>query len=261
MIRFPLLSLVLLLSPLAFGQVPAAAPGPLVPTAATKKPTNAKPVVRPPKSAQPTPINRLSTAERAALIHDKPQVRQLPTFTLNDRDGNQVTAQSLPQITRKATANAQGSSQSGAQATPTTHWLLLYRGQDCLPCDRLMTVLAESDSPSFQAGQHYVIVVAPHTSDGVERVRANYSKLNAATWLTDNNKQIVTALKPQGEPMLYALDGNNIIWRVPGNLGNPAKVEQLASSWMSSTSPSSTAPSNSTSAAKAAPVPASAAAK
>ena len=180
-------------------------------------------VQRPPVSARPSAINRLSSAQRSALVHDKLENKQLPSFTANDRNGRPVAAAALPK---------------------SNHWIMIYRGQKCLPCDRLMTVLAASGTAAPRNGQPYVVVVGGNQPDGLEIVRANFSTLGDATWLSDKNDKVFAALKPHGTPTLYGMNGTNIEWTLPGSLGDPAKVERLASAWLA-TPPAATA-SNST---------------
>jgi hypothetical protein len=156
-----------------------------------------------------------------AAANNQPPLKELPSFTASDRDGKAVTATALSR---------------------SSHWLLIYRKQDCLPCDRLMNVLAASESSDLKTGKPYVILVAGKTSEALERVRANYSTLSEATWLGDRDAQAYAALKPRGTPILYAMDGSKIAWNVPGNLGNPAKVEKMAAAWIASGSTSSAAP-------------------
>jgi hypothetical protein len=146
-----------------------------------------------------------------AAVNNQPPLQELPTFTASDRDGKAITAKAL---------------------TRTSHWLLIYRKQDCLPCDRLMNVLAASESPGLKGGQPYVILVAGRTSDALERVRANFSTLGRATWLADRDAQAYAALKPRGTPVIYAMDGSKVSWSLAGNLGNPARVEAMAASWI-----------------------------
>lgn len=181
--------------------------------------------IRPPASAMPTAQARVSTAQRMAAAHNQPPLTELPNFTASDRDGNAVTTKTL---------------------TRTSHWLLIYRNQNCLPCDRLMNVLAASESASLKSGQPYVILVAGKTSDALGRVEANFSTLSEATWLADKDAQAYTALKPRGTPVIYAMDGSKIAWNVPGNLGNPAKVEKMAAAWVASGSTSKAATTSST---------------
>jgi hypothetical protein len=208
----------------------AQTPSASAPTAtAAKKSVTTVPAIRPPDSILPAPIGRLNTAERAAVLKNKPPMKQLPSFNVADRDGKPVAAESL---------------------TAGKHWLLLYRRQDCLPCDRLMTVLAAGGNPGLNNGLPYVILVAAKTQDGLERVRANYGTLSNATWLVDKNDEALAALKPRGTPMLYAMDGNNIAWNVPGTLGDPTRVQKMAADWIAS---GSTAARSSTAPAPASP--------
>ena len=172
--------------------------------------------VRPPASSMPAAAARTSTAEGAAARGNKPPLKELPDFAVTARDGSAVQAQAL---------------------TQSKHWLLIYRADNCLPCDRLMNVLAAGATSQQGQGLAYVIVVAGKDKNGLDRVRAQYDTLTNATWVADSSKQFMTALKPRGFPMLYAMDGSKIAWSVPGNLGNPALVEQMTSSWMANSGP------------------------
>jgi len=213
------------IAPVAHGQ---AAPAP---EAAPKK--NVVHVLRPPASAKPSIANQLSTAQRAALFNDKPTLKQLPAFTATDRNGARVAATAIPQ---------------------SSHWLLVYRRQTCLACDRLMTVLAASGTAAPKNGKPYVILVGGKQPNGLEIVRAKYAALGDATWLADTDDQVLAALKPKGAPTVYGMDGANVMWTVPGNLGDPARVATMASAWLATpptpapTSTSAVAPTTGSSA-------------
>jgi len=185
-----------------------------------RKIASTRTVLRPPASIMPSAQARLSTAQRVAALGNQPPMKELPGFTVTDRDGHAVTTKAL---------------------SKSAHWILVYRKQSCLPCDRLMRMLAADESGGLKGGQPYVVVVSGKERDAVDRVRANYSTLSEATWLADKDKQAYAALKPRGAPMIYAMDGSRIAWNVPGNLGNPAKVEQMAAAWISSGSTSAAA--------------------
>lgn len=173
-------------------------------------------VLPPPESARPSLMNRLSTAQRAALNADKPSPRQLPSFTATNRDGQPVATAALPK---------------------SDHWLLLYRRDECVACDRLMTVLAASNTAAPRNGQPYVILVGGNQPNGLEIVRARYATLGDAMWLSDRNNEVFTALKPTGAPVLYGMDGTNIAWTVAGNLGDPARIATMASGWLATPPP------------------------
>jgi hypothetical protein len=183
-------------------------------TATMKRPPVVRPALRRPESDKKKGNANFSTAQRMAAINNQPPLKVLPNFNISDSDGHVVTTKTLQRA---------------------THWLLIYRTENCIPCDRLMNVLAASDSSDLKNGQPYVVLVAGSKSDSLEKVRAKYSSLSGATWMSDRNGQAVAALKPRGAPILYAMDGNKIAWSVPGNLGDPARVEKMAASWITST--------------------------
>lgn len=190
-----------------------------------------KHVERPPASVMPSAQARLSTAQRMAARNNLPPLKELPAFTATNQDGHAITAKTMVR---------------------PTHWLLIYRRQNCLPCDRLMNVLAASESAALKGGAPYVILVAGKNSEAVARVQANFSSLSDATWLADRQGKVFAALKPRGTPMIYAMDGSKVAWTVPGNLGSPAKVEKMAAAWVAS-SPATAAAATSVPASAATP--------
>jgi hypothetical protein len=208
------LLLAIALAPTAVAQVAPSTVQPLPPSLQKK---HIQAVRATPTSMRPKQTNRLSTAQRAALNQDKPTPAQLPAFTVADRNGKRVNAAALSK---------------SSQAATSTHWLLLYRSQNCLPCDRLMNVLQASSSPDLKSGIPYVIVVSGNSQNGLEKVRANFGNLSAAHWMLDSDRQFLTALKPSSSPVLYAMDGQAIAWKLPGNLGDASRVEKLASAWI-----------------------------
>jgi hypothetical protein len=153
----------------------------------------------------------MNTAQRGAAFSSQIPPKQLPSFNLNDASGK---------------PSAQGG------ITRAGHWLLLYRRDSCLPCDRLMNVLASSKSQDLGAGLPLVIVVEGKAADAAEQVRPNFKSMSKASWLTDSHQQVRTLLKARGAPMLYAMNGSKIAWIVPGNLGDPTRVERMAASWV-----------------------------
>lgn len=203
-------------------------------------PAHLRAVMRPPASTLPPKATLLSTAEAAPARRALPPLKILPDFPLQDRDGHTISAQTVGTrlvaartlLAPQPTAASLITFQSPAIATPATHWLLLYRDQACLPCDRLMNTLAASASADFQRGTPYVVIVAAKNRNGLETVRAANAVFSSATWLADTNHQALSALKPRGTPMLYAMDGNRIAFSIPGNLDNPALVNTIADNWI-----------------------------
>lgn len=187
------------------------------------KPTNMRPAARPPASLRPPVQARVTTVERVAARGNQPPLKELPEFAAKDRDGHAVTTKSMQR---------------------TTHWLLIYTRENCLPCDRLMNVLAASENSALKGGQPYVILVGGKGPDALEKVRANFSPLSSATWLSDKDAKAFAALKPRGEPVIYAMEGNKISWIVPGNLGNPTRVLNMVGAWAASTGSSTPASPN-----------------
>jgi hypothetical protein len=224
---FSLVLLTAFAAPPLWAQTEPPANAPPAPPAFASAHPSIKAVARPPASIMPSPQARLSTAQRMAAANNQPPLTQLPAFTATDQDGHAVTAKTVSR---------------------TSHWLLIYRKQNCLPCDRLMNVLAASESASLKTGAPYVILVAGKSSEALARVRANYAGLTGATWLADRDDRVFALLKPRGAPMIYAIDGSKVAWSIPGNLGNPAKVEKMAASWVATGAISQAAIANTSSA-------------
>lgn len=197
----------------AFAVLPLAAQTVTPPRAPDKKGPTPQLATRPPESAKPGKLARMNTAERGEAFNPQAPPRQLPNFVLTDERG-------MP-------TPAAGIAHKG-------HWLLLYRRYNCLPCDRLMNVLADSKSADLQSGVPFVILVEGKANNAAEQVRPNFKSMSKASWLTDSKQQVRTQLKVHGAPMLYAMDGTRIEWAVAGNLGNPEKVERIAASWVAS---------------------------
>jgi len=182
-----------------------------------------RPMQRPPASATPHGIARQSTALSAASHVTRPPLAALPAFSVTDRDGHLVPSASFAR---------------------TSHWLLLYSRQNCIPCDKLLMSLSSNENPASKRGAPYVIVVDAPTVDALERVRAAYPYLSDATWVADTGHEASTALKLKGSPMLYALHGNAIAFHVPGTLGDALTVKNLANSWLTTNdNPARTGPS------------------
>ncbi len=193
---------------------------------------NVRAVSRPSASMRPAGHARRSTAQGAAARGDKPPIPELPAFAIKTREGLSVNAQAL---TRKG------------------HWLLLYRRDQCIPCDRLMNVLSAGASAEPGSGQSYAIIVAGKQHDGLDTVRAAYANFANATWVGDTDGKVQAALEAHGSPMLYGMDGSHIVWRAPGNLGDPSFVDHMAAAWVatnvaapSATTPASTPSTNGT---------------
>ena len=158
-----------------------------------------------------------STAQTMAA-HTDPPLTHVPAFTVTGLDGKPTDV---------STFHASG------------HWLLLYRSERCLACDKAMAALAKSESPLFKQGSPFVIVVKRSGSRGpdgmLDQLKSTYPTLSNAAWVEDINGDGFLALKPHGEPVLYAVSGNDIAWVIHGTLNNPAMLEKLAVAWLAST--------------------------
>ncbi len=166
-------------------------------------------VASPPDSDLATPRGRQSTAQ-AMPLRSAP-VRVLPSFSVTSRDGQPTVSSALVR---------------------SSNWLLLYRTENCLPCDRLMNVLAASNNAALLHGAGMVVVIAGTTQQNIDKVRLGFPNLSDATWFADPQAEGLKALKAEGTPTLMALHGGRIEWTTSGNLGNPTTVESLAASWL-----------------------------
>lgn len=184
--------------------------------AAQNAPPLQRTVTPKPLSARPSGLASVSTAESGAL-HSRVPLRRLPAFQATQIDGK--------------------SSDIGA-FKQTKHWLLLYRRENCAPCDRMLQTLASSENTVLKTGTSLVILVADqgNKSNGnrLDALRARFSTLSAAAWLEDSQGAALGALKPRGAPMLYALSGESIMWSMPGLPEEQATVEKRASAWLNS---------------------------
>jgi len=200
-----------------------------LPACAQKEKRHMAPI---PESARPAVTSAHSTAE-AGL----PPKRR-PADTLPDLEAMQMNGVKAPVA---HAASHGGSSATSASDKRKGHWLLLYRRENCVPCDALQNALAASASPQMDGGRPYVIVVAnkgdTHGGNRLDALRARYSTMSNATWMEDSKGAMIAALKPRGTPMLYAMSGNRIAWSVPGALGDPAMVEHMAAAWLASSDP------------------------
>ncbi len=138
----------------------------------------------------------------------------------------------LPAITGITTARAGG---NAASSQRTGHWLLLYRTESCVPCDRLTNVLAASDSTDLRNGVPYTIIVGGSSSASLGLLRAKYNTLADASWVADPDRTASKSLQTRGAPELFAMDGNRIAWKISGNFGNPQQVLHIADSWIAGT--------------------------
>jgi hypothetical protein len=154
---------------------------------------------------------RESTAQLAAARANKPPLTDLPEFAAIDIHGQPTSAKNL---------------------VHKGHWLLVYQRPHCVPCDTVIAALAASESPLMKKGTPYVIVVATTNATALNEMRGNYASLSSATWVADSNKEAYKALKPKTAPVVYAMYGDKIEFIVPGTLGDPTKIEKLASSWL-----------------------------
>jgi hypothetical protein len=178
-----------------------------------------RPAVKVPESLRPSAAARVSTAQGAAARGQKPGLKTLPEFSVRNRNELVVSSQTL---------------------TQKGHWLLVYRRDECVACDRLMNVLAAGASVDPDQGKTYAIVVAGKEPDGLAKVRTKYSTLTNANWVSDKDEVALKALNIHGAPVVFGMDGTAIKWMVPGNLGNPTSVEHMAATWVAAGPASST---------------------
>ena len=190
------------------------------------RPANSKVhrVAAPPSSAMVKGPAARSTAQ-AMAAHSDPPLQKMPSFAVAGLDGNSVDV---------------GSFHSSG------HWLLLYRAEHCGACDKVMAALAQSDSSLFKQGASYVIVVKRAGNDSgsgmLDQLKAAYPTLANAAWVEDTGASGFKALKPHGEPVLYAVSGSDIAWAIHGSMNNPSALEKQAGAWLASTSKPHPAP-------------------
>ncbi|HEY4357004.1 MAG TPA: hypothetical protein VGN16_14740 [Acidobacteriaceae bacterium] len=181
------------------------------PTSATAQSRMVRRVMSPPKELQPKPSVRPSTAGSGLIHRDKEPLKVMPNFSGVGLDNQPHDSASLQH---------------------TGHWLLVYRTERCVPCDRLMNALAASESKDLRGGEPYTVIVGSTSPTALDTVRAGYSTLSSANWVADRDHKIFTALQLRGEPTVFAMDGSRVIWHVAGSLGDPQKVLHMADAWI-----------------------------
>ena len=181
-------------------------------TAQTPKLRNTAPerrIMAPPPETLLAPKLRPSTAESGLSHVSKAPLKELPDFTA--KSGGSTTN------TRKG------------------HWLLVYRDEHCVSCDRLMNALAASESADLQSGVPYTVIVGGSSPAAVSNVRSAYSTLNKATWVPDGDRKLYSMLQLHGAPMLFGMSGNRVIWQQAGTLGDTQGVLHRTDAWIAGT--------------------------
>lgn len=199
-------------------------------SAAMNKPVRR--VMAPPRELQPRPSVRPNTAESGSVHIAKEPLKTMPGFSARGLDNQPHDSASLQH---------------------TGHWLLVYRTEHCVPCDRLMNALAASQSQDLRGGEPYTVIVGSASPTALGDVRAGYSTLSSANWVADNDHKIFTALQLRGEPTVFGMDGDRVVWRVAGSLGDPQKVLHMTDAWIAGSAAASDA-AKAAKAAKTAPV-------
>lgn len=171
-------------------------------------------VMAPPAEKQTALKLRPSTAEAGEARTIKKPLQQLPSFAVTGRDNLKHDAAALQH---------------------TGHWLLLYRTDHCAPCDRLMITLAGSHSADFRRGTPFTVVVGGEEPSALDTVRATYDNLGDANWVADRDRSVRKALQLTSAPVIFGMDGNRVVWRVAGTMGDAAQVSRLTDHWIAGT--------------------------
>jgi hypothetical protein len=214
-----ILSLVLLAT------TPLTAVSAQTPAAKTRFKGAARPAVEVPMSARPERNLRTSTAQSAAARVNKPPLHALPDFSVVNREGLTVSSKSLVQ---------------------KSHWLLIYRRDHCLACDRLMNTIVAGSAAQAGMAPAFAVVVVGKDKAALDKVRASYENLANAVWVSDPLESSTTALKLHVAPVIYGMSGDSIVWTVSGSLSDSSLVERQASSWIMNPGKTPTLPANST---------------
>jgi hypothetical protein len=138
----------------------------------------------------------------------------------------------VPASARAKPALRASTTVSSKSLAQTSNWILIYRRDHCLSCDRLMNALAAGSSVEAGKGQSFAIIVVGKNKAALDTVRANFANLVNATWVSDPAEESTRALKVHAAPVLYGMSGNTISWKLTGNLPSSALVEQRASAWL-----------------------------
>jgi hypothetical protein len=137
------------------------------------------------------------------------EVTPLPSFSVMRSDGSAV-----------ASADLYGASQ----------YVLLYLAPSCRPCDSLLAMLNDSESP--QLAKRVVIIVRADSSRAAKYIGEHVPpEVGGVTWYADENDEAYRALQLTGTPELLGVRNGRLIWSIGGVMNDGNMVRPLLRNW------------------------------
>ena len=124
-----------------------------------------------------------------------------------------------------------GSQVTSAQMVRQGRWLLLYLEPGCRQCESLLRLVDPDDHPALPA--KIVVVVGGADASGVAASAQKFPNLAGATWVADQSRSTLKALKLPGAPVILGLEQQMIEWSLAGVLGDSSDVRSVMTSWVS----------------------------
>lgn len=138
------------------------------------------------------------------------ETRPMPPFTVTRPDGAVVDS---------------------AHLTAETQYVLLYVKADCRPCDRLLALIRNANSPQFTS--RVVVLVNGAPADGDRYIaRLIPAEAGPVTWYADTDGGGYGALRLTGAPVLIGVKDGRVMWSVAGVLNDAATVESVVRTWV-----------------------------
>jgi hypothetical protein len=122
-----------------------------------------------------------------------------------------------------------GTVQSATLARPG-RWLVVLLRRPCASCDPVMA-LVDKQAAGDRAARVAVIVSRAPRAD-IDRLKARFPNLAAASWFLDVNGQAAQALHAAEAPVVIGVEGDAIAWSWKGLALQPAAFEAALSGWL-----------------------------
>jgi hypothetical protein len=120
---------------------------------------------------------------------------------------------------------------ASTELTPVAQYVLMYVAPNCRPCDRLLELLKDSETP--QLASRVVIIVRGDAATGAAYIRDHVPKqAGQVAWYADQTGEAYAAFRLTGSPVLIGVRGPQIIWSVSGVLNDASTVQSVVRSWV-----------------------------
>lgn len=149
----------------------------------------------------------LSMAFTTALaIEEKP----LPVFSVVRDDGVAIPSTALTEVNQ---------------------YVVLYLVPGCKPCDSLLAILKDPESPEL--AKRVVIIVRSGAPEAAKYIHERLpSDVPAVTWYADSNDNAYRALQFTSTPDVVGIRGGRIIWSINGVLNDSTMVRSVLRKWV-----------------------------